>query len=127
MPIRKEPLHFGLPYEKEGYGFAQGIKTGDTIYLSGQVAADRHGADMEAQMRQAYASIAKSLAEYGATMENVVDEIIFVTDIKTAAAVAGKVRAEAYFGLPVVASTLIHVADFSSPDLLVEIKCVAKV
>ena len=40
--------------------------------------------DMEAQMRQAYANIKKVLAEYNATMDNVIDEILFVTDMDTA-------------------------------------------
>jgi enamine deaminase RidA (YjgF/YER057c/UK114 family) len=70
-----------MPWEKE-YGYAQSVKVGDTIYLSGQVSHDDRGnivglGDMEAQMRQAYANIQKVLAQYGAAMENIVDEILF--------------------------------------------------
>jgi enamine deaminase RidA (YjgF/YER057c/UK114 family) len=72
-----------MPWEKE-YGYAQSVKVGDTIYLSGQVSHDDRGnivglGDMEAQMRQAYANIQKVLAQYGAAMENIVDEILFVS------------------------------------------------
>ena len=73
-----------MPWEKE-YGYAQAVKVGDTIYVSGQVSHDDNGnivgrGDKEAQMPQAYTNIQKSLAKYGATMENIVDEIVFVTD-----------------------------------------------
>ena len=61
------------------YGYAQAVKVRDTIYLSGQVSHDEEGnivgfKDMEAQMRQAYANIQKVLAQYGATMDNIVNE-----------------------------------------------------
>jgi 2-iminobutanoate/2-iminopropanoate deaminase len=39
---------------------------------------------MEAQMRQTYANIRKVLSQYGATMDNIVDETLFVTDMNTA-------------------------------------------
>ena len=50
-----------MPWEKE-YGYAQTVKIGDTIYVSGQVSHDDAGnivgqRDMGAQMRQAYANI----------------------------------------------------------------------
>jgi 2-iminobutanoate/2-iminopropanoate deaminase len=35
--------------------------------------------EMEAQMRQAYSNIHKVLTEYGAIMDNIVDETLFVT------------------------------------------------
>ena len=77
MAINKETKSFGMPWEKE-YGYSQAVKVGDTIYLSGQVSHDYKGdivglRDMEAQMRQAYTNIQKLLAQYGATMDNVVD------------------------------------------------------
>ncbi len=85
MAINKETKSFGMPWEKE-YGYSQAVKVGDTIYLSGQVSHDDKGdivglRDMEAQMRQAYTNIQKLLAQYGATMDNVVDEVLFVTDM----------------------------------------------
>ena len=54
-----------MSWEKE-YGYAQAVKVGDTIYVSGQVSHDDMGnivglGNMEAQMRQAYANIHKLL------------------------------------------------------------------
>jgi 2-iminobutanoate/2-iminopropanoate deaminase len=130
MGINKETKSLGMPWEKE-YGYAQAVKVGDTIYLSGQVSHDDEGKivglrDMEAQMRQAYANIKKVLAEYGATMDNVVDEILFVTDMDTAFAAAVKCRREVFSGTPIVASTIVQIQRLAFPDLMVEIRCVAK-
>jgi enamine deaminase RidA (YjgF/YER057c/UK114 family) len=51
---------------------------------------------METQMRQTYANATKILGEFGATLENVVEEVLYVTDMDRAFAVAGAVRKEAY-------------------------------
>jgi len=130
MGINKETKSLGMPWEKE-YGYAQAVKVGDTLYLSGQVSHDDEGKivglrDMEAQMRQAYANIKKVLAEYGATMDNVVDEILFVTDMDIAFAAAVKCRREVFSGTPIVASTIVQIQRLAFPDLMVEIRCVAK-
>jgi 2-iminobutanoate/2-iminopropanoate deaminase len=130
MTINKETKSLGMPWEKE-YGYAQAVKVEDTIYLSGQVSHDDRGnivglRDMEAQMRQAYANIQKVLAQYGATMDNVVDEVLFVTDMDTAFAAAIKCRQEVFSGTPVVASTIVQIQRLAFPELLIEIRCVAK-
>ena len=120
-----------MPWEKE-YGYAQAVKIGDTIYVSGQVSHDDDGnivgqGDMEAQMRQAYANIQKLLAKYGTTMENIVDEIIFVTDMDAAFLPAVKCRQEIFSGNPVIASTIIQIQRLAFPELMIEIRCVLKV
>jgi enamine deaminase RidA (YjgF/YER057c/UK114 family) len=53
-----------------------------------------------AQMRQSYANIKKILAKYVATMENIVDEILFVTNMNTAFAAAVKCRKDIFSGFP---------------------------
>ena len=130
MAINKETKSLGMPWEKE-YGYSQAVKVGDTIYISGQVSHDDEGkivgrGDMEAQMRQAYANIQKMLEQYGATMDNVIDEVLFVTDMNTAFAAAVKCREEVFSGQPVVASTIVQIQRLVFPDLMIEIKCVAK-
>ena len=131
MTINKETTSLSMPWEKE-YGYSQSVKVGDTIYVSGQVSHDDSGnivspGDMEAQMRQAYTNIRKVLAQYGATMDNIVDETLFVTDMNSAFAAAVKCREDVFFGVPVVASTIVQVQRLAFPDLMIEIKCVAKV
>lgn len=131
MAIEKETKGFDMPWEKE-YGYAQAVKVADTIYVSGQVSHDDMGniiglGDMEAQMRQVYTNIRKVLAQYGATMDNIVDEILFVTDMDMAFAAAVKCRQEIFFGTPVVASTIVQIQRLAFPELMIEIRCVAKV
>ena len=82
---------------------------------------------MEVQMRQAYANIQKVLEEYEATMDNVVDEVLFVTDMESAFAAAVKCRQEVFSGTPVVASTIVQIQRLAFPELMIEIRCVARV
>lgn len=76
------------------------------IYISGQLSHDDKGhfvgaapldeqerihdhSNMEIQMRQTYANAKKLLAGYGATLDNVVEEVLYVTDMDKAFAAAG--------------------------------------
>ena len=131
MPISKRTASLGMPWEKE-YGYAQAVKVGDTIYVSGQVSHDDEGnivgpGDMEAQVRQSYINVQNVLGQYGATIENIVEEIWFVTDIDAAFAAATKCRQEIFSGTPVTANTLVQIQRLAFPELMVEIKCIAKV
>lgn len=130
MAISKETKSLGMPWEKE-YGYSQAVKVGDTIYLSGQVSHDDNGSivgpgDMEAQMRQAYANVEKVLAQYGATMDNIVDEVLLVRDIEAAFAARVKWRQQVFRHDPIWASTLVQIQRLAFPELLIEIKCIAK-
>jgi enamine deaminase RidA (YjgF/YER057c/UK114 family) len=131
MKINKEAKSLNMPWEKE-YGYSQAVKVGDTIYLSGQISHDATGeivgvGDVEAQMRQASANVAKVLAQYGAGMENVVDEILFVTDMEAAFAARVKCGQDVFEGFPALASTIVQIGRLAFPELLIEIKCVARV
>ncbi len=131
MTIDKDSRSLGMPWEEE-YGYAQAVKVGDTIYLSGQVSHDDDGnvlgeGDMEVQMRAAYANVGKVLAQYGATMENVVDEMLFVTDMDAAFGARVKMKEEVFAGSPVLASTIVQIERLAFPQLMIEIRCVAKV
>lgn len=123
----KQIATFDHPAEKgDVYGFSQAVRVGDTVYVAGQTASDATG-DMEAQMRQAYSGIEAALGQLGATLSDVVDETLFVTDMAAAAECAARVRSEVYGGRFELASTLIGTPRLGGPDLLVEIKCVARV
>lgn len=88
MAINKETKSLGMSWEKV-YGYSQAVKVENTIYISGQVSHDDNGnivglGDMQVQMRQAYANVEKVLTQYGATIHNIVDEVLFVTDMDAA-------------------------------------------
>ncbi len=131
VPGHKDVRNFGTAGERS-YGYSQAVRFGPLIFLSGQTAwSDEDPAgglgDVGQQMRTAYAKVRRLLAMYGATMQDVVDETLFVTDMAAAIPVAGEVRREAYGGPPEVASTLCQVAALGAPDIVVEIKCIAAV
>ena len=144
MALLKDVKGFGLPWE-QSYGFAQAVKVDDTIYVSGQLGLDDQGnmvgpaplddsgrirdySNMETQMRQTYANAKKILSQFGATLENVVEEVLYVLDMETAFAAAGPVRKEAYASkTPAVASTIVVTPRLSLPSQLIEIKFIAKV
>ena len=131
MVISKEAKSLGMPWEKE-YGYSQAVKVDNTIYVSGQVSHDDKGnivgpGNMEVQMRQAYTNIQKVLAQYGATIENIVDELLFVTDMDAAFAARVKCRQEVFSGNPVLTSTVVQIQRLAFPELMVEIRCICKV
>jgi 2-iminobutanoate/2-iminopropanoate deaminase len=131
MTITKEAKSLGMPWEKE-YGYSQAVRVDNTIYVSGQVSHDDNGnivgqGDMGAQMRQAYANVEKVLAQYGATIDNIVDEVLFVTDMDAAFAARVKCRQEVFSGNPVLASTIVQIQRLAFPELMVEIRCICKV
>lgn len=133
MTIRKQVEGFGMPWE-DIYGYAQAVKVDDTIYVAGQLSHDADGnmigatpPNMEAQMRQTYVNAKKILGRYGATLDDVVEEVIYVTDMETAFAAAGPVRKEAYGSArPAVASTILVTSRLALAAQLIEIKFVAK-
>ena len=129
MTIEKVIKNFGLPWEKD---YAQTLKVGDTIYLSGQVSHDDKGnlvgpGDIETQVRQVYLNIQRLLGMHGAKMENIVDETLFVTDMDSALSAAVKCRKDIFGGTPTLASTIVQIQRLAFPEYLIEIKCVAKI
>ena len=110
---------------------AQAVQVGDVIYLSGQVGVDEQGDapdSLVAQTTLAYEHVKAVLAEFGATLHNVVEETVFVTDITQTMAQVQEVfaaRAAAYGGRPDVTQTLVAVSALVDPAFKIEIKCTA--
>ncbi|OZI42610.1 hypothetical protein CEK29_12775 [Bordetella genomosp. 5] len=141
-PISKQTAYLNVPWE-DAYGYAQAVRVGNEIYVSGQLSHDDSGnlvapaaldgrgapedfSAMEAQMRQTYVNLSKVLAQFGATLDNVVEETVYVLDVDAAFAAAGKVRKEAYgTQRPQCASNLIGVSRLAMPAQLIEVACKA--
>lgn len=124
----KEALHLGMPWEKD-YGYAQAVKSGNTVWLAGQLGHDSNGtllAGMENQMRQAYANIKQLLTQFHMNMDDVVEEVLYVLDMRTAFEARKMMGADVYQHPMDVASTVIVVSGLALPDQLIEIKIVAK-
>jgi enamine deaminase RidA (YjgF/YER057c/UK114 family) len=138
----QKTAYWGVSWE-EAYGYPQARQVGNEIYVSGQFNHDEDGnlvapapldsegkpsdfSAMGEQMRTSYDNIAKLLALYGATLEDVVEETLFVLDMDAAFAVVGKVRKAAYgTERPQCASNIIGVSRLAQRPQLIEIACKA--
>lgn len=118
--IAKEKFNLDKPGEDE-VGYAQAVKVGSTIYISGSVG---EGKDMRTQLRQAYESIGKSLAQYGATFQNVVKENIFATDLDEL--IKQKDVRRDFYRSDWPAASWVGVTRLYVPALLVEVEVIAE-
>lgn len=119
----------GMPWENI-YGYAQAVKKGNTVWISGQLGHNKEGElleGMEAQMKQTYTNIKELLSRYDMTMENVVEEVIYAMDMTAAFEVRKNFKTEFYDNPKTVASTMIGVSGLALPEQLVEIKIIATV
>lgn len=129
--MAKQVVNFG-PFQEF---FHQGVRVGNTIYLAGQVGIDDEGTvvadDVAGQVAQCYANVARILKDLGATMDDIVDETYFVTDVAGLGEhVEGIIAARSgAYGkdVPEVTQTLVEVSALWMPEYKVEIKCVAVV
>ena len=125
--LTKQAPHF--------WPFSHGVvvtKPARLIILAGQVGYDKHGPDRKlagndvvSQTRAAFDNIKTLLRADGAALKDVVDLVVYLTDVKNLEA-AGRVAQE-YLGEPPPAMTLIGVKALAFPELLVEIRAIAVV
>ena len=111
--------------------FSQGVQVGNVLTMAGQIAVDDNGNtpdDLKSQMIICYENILKILDHFGGTLENIVDETWFVTDIDECMENVSEIFAEReriYGRKPEVSQTLIGVSALVQPNLKIEIKCIA--
>ena len=111
--------------------FCDGVQRGSLLTLAGQVGVDENGdiaPDMKGQVVVCYQNIQLVLKKFGATMDDIVDETWFVTDIDECMENVADIFAERerfYDRKPEVSQTLVGVSALVNPDLKVEIKCIA--
>jgi 2-iminobutanoate/2-iminopropanoate deaminase len=128
VPDRVE-LNPDWPWAKD-YRIAQGVKVGNTVYVSGQVGFDKEGNvvggdDMKAQSVQTFENIKAVLTEAGATMDDVVKITAYITDMDRYAEYA-EARGEAFpRNLP--ASATVATPILVNPNLLVEVEAIAEI
>jgi 2-iminobutanoate/2-iminopropanoate deaminase len=101
-----------------------------TIWVAGHTGAvDDAGkslaGDFDAQCRQTFRNIEKTLAEAGAKLSDIVTMTVFLIDARYTTRIA-EVRTE-IFGKDFPASAAITVAGFAQPEMMIEVQCVAAV
>ena len=136
-----EKFGFGVPWEKD-WSYAQGVKTGNMIFVAGQLAHgqkpkadgsfDFYMGDFEEQFRATLENIKAVLANYGATMDDVVFLQNFV-DPQAGNNKAGDYNTPAskliseYFPNGLHAMTFVEVVNLYGPEQLVESNAIAVV
>jgi 2-iminobutanoate/2-iminopropanoate deaminase len=99
-----------------------------TIWVAGHTGVvDEAGkslaGDFDAQCRQTFRNIEKTLVEAGATLADLVTMTVFLIDTRHTTRMT-ELRTE-IFGKDFPASAAITVAGFAQPEMMIEIQCVA--
>ena len=121
---------FHLQENEKRLGYARAVRSGDLLFLAGTCSVGDDNevvapGDMAGQITQIYRLITIVLEAHGATFENVVKEMIYVSDI-AAFRDALSVRAGFYQGAAPPAATWIEVSGFMRPEFLIEIEVTAE-
>ncbi len=122
----EKPEYYQLrPEVEKAYGYSHAVKIGNTIKISGAVSMDDQGnptaiGDIEQQMKNCYADLAKILQHFGCTFDDVVKEDIFTTDMAQMLEKSAY-RAEVYKnGFPT--GSWLEVKGLALPEFMVEIE-----
>ena len=116
--LNKEKFNINKTGEDE-IGYAQAIKVGNTIYISGSVG----WGNMADALKLAYDEIAKTLKNYNATFENVVKENLYTTALDSV--IKYKDVRRKYYGNDFPAATWVEVKRLYNAGLVVEIEVIA--
>lgn len=108
-------------------GYSRAVAAGDFVFVSGCTSVDGaqlvHPGDAYAQARQAIGNAAAALEGLGASLDDVVQTRMYVTDIARWEEI-GRAHGEA-FGEVRPAATMVQVTALIEPGMLVEIEVVA--
>jgi 2-iminobutanoate/2-iminopropanoate deaminase len=128
MAARRESFHL-RPEGEKAFGYAQAVRAGDVLHISGVLAVDDAFAtiapgDMAAQVSTVYDTLAQVLSGFGLGFGDVVKETIFVTDMDAFIA-ANAERVSRYQGAELPAATAVQVSRLAFPDNMIEVEAVA--
>ncbi|MDH4441174.1 MAG: RidA family protein [Rhizobium sp.] len=112
----------------EAHGYSAAIRSGDLLFVSGQVGSRPDGSpepDFEKQVRLAFANIKATLAAAGCTLADLVDVTSFHTDPEHQFATIMAVKQEMFPAAPYPTWTAIGVNWLAGFDF--EIKVIARI
>ncbi len=116
--FKKEKFNIDKQGE-DNIGYAQAVKVGNTIYVSGSVG----WGNMKDALKLAYDEIDKTLKHYNATFENVVKENLYSTALDSV--IANKDIRKLYYGTDYPAATWVEVKRLYNAGLVVEVEVIA--
>ena len=111
--------------------FSQGVQVGNVLTLAGQLGDNEDGSvpgEIKDQMINCYNNIKNVLSEFGATLDNVIDETWFVTDVNECMENVSEIfdeRENIYGCKPEVSQTLVGISALVQPQYKLEIKVIA--
>lgn len=114
----------------EAYGYSAAIRSGDLLFVSGQVGVDRDGKAIvgaEEQFAQAFENLGQVLAAAGCSFDDIVDVTSFHVDMFTHFAAFTAAKQSVFPEPPFPNWTAIGAVTLADPDLLLEIKVIARV
>jgi enamine deaminase RidA (YjgF/YER057c/UK114 family) len=117
--LKKEKFNINKASEDE-IGYAQAVKVGNTIYVSGSVGWGR----MDSAMHLAYKEIETTLKHYNIGFRNVVKENLYTTQLDSVIKYKG-LRTQ-YYKNDFPAATWVEVKRLYDPGLVVEIEVIAE-
>jgi enamine deaminase RidA (YjgF/YER057c/UK114 family) len=111
------------------YGY--GVRCGDFVFISGQVARNEAGetigiGDFEAQAVQVFENLANVCASAGGTLEDIVDTRMYLVD-RAHRPIVNEVRKRFFRGPDYPCSTLLIISGLANPDFLLEIEAIAHI
>ncbi len=111
--------------------FSQGVQAGNVLTLAGQLGDNEDGsvpAEIKDQMINCYRNIKNVLSEFDASLDNVIDETWFVTDVNECMQNVSEIfneRENIYGCKPEVSQTLVGTSALVQPEYKLEIKVMA--
>lgn len=121
--MTNERLFTGAAFERE-YGYCRAIRAGSFVFVSGTTPSDDAlDAGMATQFASAAKRVERSLAEFGASMADVVRSVVYVRDMSEIDAICAAHAAA--FGAHPPASTVVEVTALTPPEAMVEIEVTA--
>ena len=126
MSPARQRTRSGGPFE-DAIGYSRAVAAGDLIFVSGCTSMVdgevRHEGDMARQAEQALLNVSQALEPFGASLADVVQTRLYVTDISRWEEVGQAHRLA--FELAPPASSMVQVSALIDPRLLVEVEAVA--
>ena len=106
---------------EDAIGYAQAVKVGKTLYISGSVGAG----DMDKAVKAVYDELEKTLKAYGLGFQHVVKENIFTTNID--ALIKQQELRKTYYKGDFPAASWVEVRRLYTPELVVEVELIAEI
>lgn len=118
--ITKDKWHWDQALKQDTTaGYAQVVKVGNVLYISGAVARDI----TPEGITRVYNALERSLKSYGATFQNVVKENLYTTDIE--AMKKYNDARKAFYNGDFPAATWVQISRLYMPDAKLEVELIA--